>query len=66
LRDDQGIIQNFSVKINTIATSLYLPASYCSFRILRQAQKIERMEHGKIAFFGRSDGCQEHQNKDIP
>jgi hypothetical protein len=37
-RNDQGIIQNRSVKINIITPSLHLPASYFSFRILRLAQ----------------------------
>jgi hypothetical protein len=64
-RNDQGIIQNLSVKISTIAASLYLPASYSSFRILRQAPKIERMKMAKILFFGHSDGGQEHQKKGL-
>jgi hypothetical protein len=38
-RNDQRIIRNRSSKINTIAASLYLPASYFSFRVLRLAQK---------------------------
>jgi hypothetical protein len=38
-RNDQGIIQNRTAKINTIVASLYLPASYSNFRILRLAQK---------------------------
>jgi hypothetical protein len=38
-RNNHGIIQNLSSKINTIAASFYLPASYLSFRILRLAQK---------------------------
>jgi hypothetical protein len=45
-RNDQGIIQDRSAKINTMATSLYLPASYFIFRILRLAKKNERMENG--------------------
>jgi hypothetical protein len=38
-RNDQGIIQNHSTKINTKVASLYLPASSLTFRILRLAQK---------------------------
>jgi hypothetical protein len=37
--NDQGVIQNRSVKIIIIVASLYLPASYLSFRIIRLAQK---------------------------
>jgi hypothetical protein len=38
-RNDQGIIQNHRAKINTTVTSLYLPESSLSSRILRLAQK---------------------------
>jgi hypothetical protein len=38
-RNDQGIIQNRSAKIYTTAVSLYLSASYFSFRFLRPAEK---------------------------
>jgi hypothetical protein len=50
-RNNQVIIQNRSFKISTIAASLHLPSSYSSFRILRLAQKIERMENGKNRVF---------------
>jgi hypothetical protein len=63
LRDDQGIIQNRRVKPDKMAESLYLLSSHSSFRFLRLTKKIERT---KILFFGRSDGGQEHPNKDIP
>jgi hypothetical protein len=65
-RNDQGIIQNRSAKINTTGASLYLPASYFSFRVLRLAQKIERMENGKNRVFDRSDGGEDDQNKFFP
>jgi hypothetical protein len=43
--NDQAIIQNRSAKMNTTASSLYLPASPFSLQILRLAPKIERMEN---------------------
>jgi hypothetical protein len=45
--NDQGSIQNRSAKINTTVASLSLPASSFTFRILRLAQKMERI---KIVF----------------
>jgi hypothetical protein len=42
----RGIIKNFSAKINITVALPYLSVSYFSFRILRIAQKIERMEKG--------------------
>jgi hypothetical protein len=59
-RNDQGLIQNRSAKINATAASLYLPASSFILRILRLAQKMERI---KIVFFDRSDGDKDDQNK---
>jgi hypothetical protein len=50
VRNEQGNTQNRSVKINNTVTSLYLPASYFSFRILRLAQKIERMGNSRNLF----------------
>jgi hypothetical protein len=60
LRNDQGIIRKFSAKNNTtIAISLFLSVSTLSFRFLRLAKIIERMENGKIVLFGCSDGDQD-------
>jgi hypothetical protein len=46
-RNDQGIIQNRSAKINTTVASLYQPASPFSFRILRLAQKNRVVEKNR-------------------
>jgi hypothetical protein len=63
-RNDQSITQNRSVKISTIASSLYLPASCSSFRILRLAKKSSELKMAKIVFFDRSDEGQYFLNKD--
>jgi hypothetical protein len=63
--NDQEIIQNCGVKFDTTFASLYLSASYFSFRCLPLAKIIERMENGKNRFFCRSDGDQENLNKVI-
>jgi hypothetical protein len=39
MRNDQGVIQNRSAKIDKTVASLYLPASSNIFQILRLAQK---------------------------
>jgi hypothetical protein len=62
-RNEKEIIQNRSANINTTVASLHLPASFFRFRILRLAQKMERIN---IVFFGRSDGGQDDQNKRFP
>jgi hypothetical protein len=51
MRNDQVIIQKYSVMINTIVASLYLPASTFSFRILRLAKKNGQIENGENRVF---------------
>jgi hypothetical protein len=52
LRNDQGIIQNRSAKIDKMTASFYLPSSHSSFRLLRLTQK-NRVNNNRV--FCRSD-----------
>jgi hypothetical protein len=50
-RNDQKAIQNRNSKIKTSVVSLYLSASYFSFRFLPLAKIIEQIENGKNRVF---------------
>jgi hypothetical protein len=65
LRNDQGVTRSRSAKINTTAASLYLLASYITFRILRQAQKNRANGKWQNMFWGRSDRGEDNLNKGI-
>jgi hypothetical protein len=51
LLNDQGIIRNSSAKTDTTVVSLYLSATYFSFRNLPLAKIIERIGNGEKSSF---------------
>jgi hypothetical protein len=61
----QGIIQNCSAKTNIIVALLYSPASYFSFRIIRQSKMNRANGKWQIVFFDRSVKGQDNLNKAI-
>jgi hypothetical protein len=65
LRNDQVFLIR-SAKISKIVASLYLPASYFSYRFLRLAQKNRANGNGKNDVFGRSDEGQDSLDKAFP